>query len=61
MDVVPVAKQSEKQQQERDQQQARGLRRVNRVAMVLMRVIVFGSLSRHADIVALGRTNSTLV
>ena len=50
MDLVPVANQCENEQHKRDQQQPGSLRRVNRVAVML--VIVLGRVIRHADIVA---------
>lgn len=52
MDVVPVANQGENQQNERNQQQPGGLRRIDRVPMVLVRRFVLWLWSGHAPIVA---------
>ena len=58
MNVVPVADQSEDQQNERDQQQPCRLRRVDRVPAlpVLIRLLLGGRyanvMRRHTDIVA---------
>ena len=49
MNVVPVADQGENQKHQGDQQQAGSLRRVHRVAVMLVTVVWSGS--RHADIV----------
>ena len=56
MDVMPVAKDGENQQQKRDQQQARGLGGVDRMTLVLVAAVVLGIGFPHADIVALGKT-----
>ena len=53
---MPVAHHGKHQQQKRDQQQARGLRRVNRVAA--LRVVVLRRGIGHVDIVALPGTES---
>lgn len=52
MNIAPVANQREDQQQNRDHQQAGGLRRVDRAAATL--AIIFWSGLGHANIVALG-------
>ncbi len=58
MDVVPVADQSEDQQRERDQQQTRGFRRVDRMpALPEIRSLLLGGWHanvrrEHEDIVA---------
>ena len=41
VDVMPVANQREDQQQKRDQQQSCGFRRVDRVAVVLVRIVLW--------------------
>ena len=46
MNVVPVANQSENQQQQGDQQQAGGLRRIHCVAVMLVIVVWSGSAAR---------------
>jgi hypothetical protein len=53
MDIVPVAKESQKQQQNRDQQQPRRFGRINRVPPMPVRMIVLREGPAHADIVAL--------
>jgi len=53
MNAVPVANQGKNQQQNRDQQQAGSLRRVDGTAAALVIVLVLGSGIGHADIVAL--------
>jgi hypothetical protein len=58
MDVVPVAKNGQDQQQKRDEEQTRGFGGVNRVPMVFVGMIGLRTLIRHADIVARGRENS---
>lgn len=54
MNSVPVTNQSECEQQERDEQQAGSLRGIDRVAMVLVGVIVFALGLGHGHIVAPG-------
>ena len=61
MNVAPVAKQGEDQQDERDQQQAGSLRRVDGVAAMFGVVVVLGSAVGHADIVALGATGAACI
>lgn len=62
MDVVPVANEREDQQKKRDQQQAGSFRRVDRVALVLVRGVTVGLWGRHADIVApVGQESSGLM
>lgn len=61
MNVAPVAKQGEDQQDERDQQQAGSLRRVDGVAAMFWVVVVLGSAVGHADIVALGATGAACI
>ena len=56
MNVVPVAKDSQNQQKKRDHQQTCGFGGVDRVALVLMGVLVLGVLFAHANIVALSQT-----
>jgi len=60
VNVVPVAKDGQYQQQKRDQEQARSLGGVDRMAVVLVGVIGLGVRLRHADIVALGQAKSIL-
>jgi hypothetical protein len=53
VDVVPIAHEGEDQQQKRDQQQAASFRRIDGVAMMLVRGVTVGFWGRHANIVAL--------
>jgi hypothetical protein len=62
VDVVPVANEREYQQKKRDQQQASRFRRVDRVALALVRGVTVGLWGRHADIVApVGQESSDLM
>lgn len=51
MDGVPVADQGQHQQQKRDEQQPRRLRRIHRMPVVF--VVILGMVVSHAPIVAL--------
>jgi hypothetical protein len=53
MNVVPVAKQSQDEQEGRDDQQAQGFGRIDGVPRTLGRGIVVGGKIGHAGIVAL--------
>ena len=58
MDVVPVADQSENQQQKRYKKQTGSFRRVDRVTVMLGRGVSLGLGRRHAD---LGRGHANIV